>query len=273
VALVAVPLSTAGGQEAGVDEVARLRAALADLPDGLTVEVTGAPAFTADLTKVFDGADITLLAVTAGVVALLLLITHRSPFLWILPLLVVAATEQLTLRAVDTIVPALGIHLQEGQVTGIASVLVFGAARSRATSSTTASWPPAVESGTATSATVPSGENWAGATRPPAASRPRVADAPSSAARSGSVSGARSARLTTTTAGCTSLDGSWSWSRSTCVDCHRTDSPVAETGSGLSGRGRPKTTAPTTSAAATVSQAASRPRATRVNSDIGAALT
>ncbi|MFF4890875.1 MMPL family transporter [Micromonospora chersina] len=128
VALVAVPLSTAGGQEAVVAEVADLRAELADLPDALTVEVTGAPAFTADLTKVFDGADITLLAVTAGVVALLLLITYRSPFLWIVPLLVVAATEQLTLRAVDTIVPALGIHLQEGQVTGIASVLVFGAA-------------------------------------------------------------------------------------------------------------------------------------------------
>ncbi|MFG1658905.1 MMPL family transporter [Micromonospora chersina] len=128
VALVAVPLSTAGGQEAVVDEVAGLRAALADLPDALTVEVTGAPAFTADLTKVFDGADITLLAVTAGVVALLLLITYRSPFLWIVPLLVVAAAEQLTLRAVDTIVPAFGIHLQEGQVTGIASVLVFGAA-------------------------------------------------------------------------------------------------------------------------------------------------
>ncbi|MEU1838946.1 MMPL family transporter [Micromonospora chersina] len=128
VALVAVPLSTAGGQEVVVAEVADLRAALADLPDALTVEVTGAPAFTADLTKVFDGADITLLAVTAGVVALLLLITYRSPFLWIVPLLVVAATEQLTLRAVDTIVPALGIHLQEGQVTGIASVLVFGAA-------------------------------------------------------------------------------------------------------------------------------------------------
>ncbi|MGW1061387.1 MMPL family transporter [Micromonospora rubida] len=128
VALVAVPLSTAGGQEAVVTTVADLRAALDGLPDGLTAEVTGAPAFAADLTKVFDGADITLLAVTAGVVALLLLITYRSPFLWIVPLVVVAATEQLTLRAVDTIVPAFGIHLQEGQVTGIASVLVFGAA-------------------------------------------------------------------------------------------------------------------------------------------------
>ncbi|WP_328418772.1 efflux RND transporter permease subunit [Micromonospora sp. NBC_00389] len=128
VALVAVPLSTAGGQDEVTGTVSQVRAALADLPDGLTVEVTGAPAFTADLASVFEGADITLLAVTAAVVALLLLITYRSPFLWIVPLVVVAATEQLTLRAVDTIVPAFGITLQQGQVTGIASVLVFGAA-------------------------------------------------------------------------------------------------------------------------------------------------
>ncbi|MEU1886629.1 efflux RND transporter permease subunit [Micromonospora sp. WMMD987] len=128
VALLAVPLDTAGGQQAVADEVAQVRAALTGLPDGITAAVTGAPAFTADLTKVFEGADVTLLAVTAGVVALLLLITYRSPFLWIVPLIVVAATEQLTLRAVDTIVPAVGINLQEGAVTGIASVLVFGAA-------------------------------------------------------------------------------------------------------------------------------------------------
>ncbi|WP_422735936.1 MMPL family transporter [Micromonospora sp. WMMD729] len=128
VALVAVPLDTSGGQEEVTGTVADLREALADLPDPLTAEVTGAPALTADLSSVFEGADVTLLAVTAAVVAVLLLITYRSPFLWIVPLIVVAATEQLTLRAVDTIVPAVGINLQQGQVTGIASVLVFGAA-------------------------------------------------------------------------------------------------------------------------------------------------
>ncbi|MEV1316876.1 efflux RND transporter permease subunit [Micromonospora arborensis] len=128
VALVAVPLDTAGGQEDVTETVTQLRAAVADLPDTLTVEVTGAPAFTADLSSVFEGADVTLLAVTAAVVAVLLLITYRSPFLWIVPLAVVAVTEQITLRAVDTIVPAVGINLQQGQVTGIASVLVFGAA-------------------------------------------------------------------------------------------------------------------------------------------------
>ncbi|GGL95656.1 MULTISPECIES: MMPL family transporter [Micromonospora] len=128
VALVAVPLSTSGGQEQVADTVKELRAGLTGLPDVLTVEVTGPPAFTTDLTNVFEGADTTLLAFTAAVVALLLLVTYRSPFLWIVPLLVVAATEQLTLRAIETIVPAVGIHFAGGAVTGIASVLVFGAA-------------------------------------------------------------------------------------------------------------------------------------------------
>ncbi|MEV1108456.1 MULTISPECIES: MMPL family transporter [unclassified Micromonospora] len=128
VALVAVPLDTSGGQQEVATRVAELRDALSDLPDPLAAEVTGAPALTADLSSVFEGADVTLLAVTAAVVALLLLVTYRSPFLWIVPLVVVAATEQLTLRAVETIVPAVGINLQQGQVTGIASVLVFGAA-------------------------------------------------------------------------------------------------------------------------------------------------
>lgn len=127
VALIAVPLSTADGRDRTVETIDRLRAALDEGPPGLTVEVTGAPAFTTDLTRVFDGADSTLLAVTAAVVALLLLVTYRSPVLWIVPLAVVATTEQLTLRAIETIVPAVGINLQSGTVTGIASVLVFGA--------------------------------------------------------------------------------------------------------------------------------------------------
>ncbi|MEU8073620.1 MMPL family transporter [Micromonospora sp. NPDC049151] len=128
VALVAVPLSTEGGPSAVVDEVEKLREAVGGLPGELTVEVTGGPAFTADLGKVFEGADTTLLLFTAAVVAVLLLITYRSPFLWLVPLLVVGATEQITLRVVESLVPAFGIYLPSGQVTGIASVLVFGAA-------------------------------------------------------------------------------------------------------------------------------------------------
>ncbi|WP_416906169.1 MMPL family transporter [Micromonospora echinospora] len=128
VALLVVPMSTAGEQDVIAERVGELRDSLGGLPDPLRAEVTGAPAFATDLGEVFEGADVTLLAVTAGVVAVLLLITYRSPFLWLVPLAVVAATEQVTLRAIETIVPAVGINLNSGEVTGIASVLVFGAA-------------------------------------------------------------------------------------------------------------------------------------------------
>jgi RND superfamily putative drug exporter len=128
VALLAVPISTIGGDTAVTLKVKDLRSALARWPAELNPQVSGGPAFTTDLTAVFDGADVTLLAVTTGVVALLLLLTYRSPFLWLVPLVVVAGTEQVTLRAVETLVPALGIPLDTGATTGIASILVFGAA-------------------------------------------------------------------------------------------------------------------------------------------------
>ena len=60
-----------------------------DVPDGVRAEVTGPAAVQADLAAVFDGADFRLLAATASVVALLLVITYRSPILWVVPLLVV----------------------------------------------------------------------------------------------------------------------------------------------------------------------------------------
>lgn len=128
VALIVVPVSTADGDEAVATAVKDLRATLTGWPTQLQPLVTGGPAFTTDLTAVFEGADVTLLAVTLGVVAVLLLATYRSPFLWLVPLIVVAATEQLTLRAVQTVVPAVGIRLDAGAVTGITSILVFGAA-------------------------------------------------------------------------------------------------------------------------------------------------
>ncbi|CAA9266934.1 MAG: transporter, MMPL family [uncultured Corynebacteriales bacterium] len=127
VAIVAVPLSTAGEDTGIADRVAALReAAAADLPAGVRVQVTGGPAFTADLTAVFDGADNRLLLVTVAVVALLLLVTYRSPVLWLVPLIVVAATEQVTLRLVDLVLPVFGLAA-DGSTTGIVSVLVFGA--------------------------------------------------------------------------------------------------------------------------------------------------
>lgn len=63
-----------------------LRTAARDgLPDGLRVNVTGGLAFGADIANSFSGANFTLLAVTVGAVALLLIATYRSPVLWLVP--------------------------------------------------------------------------------------------------------------------------------------------------------------------------------------------
>ena len=64
------------------------------LPDDLRVEVTGGPAFGADIANSFSGANITLLAVTAAVVALLLIVTYRSPVLWLVPLAVIGFADR-----------------------------------------------------------------------------------------------------------------------------------------------------------------------------------
>ena len=77
------------------DQVSAIRATVkADLPDGLTAQVTGPAAVQADLAAVFDGADIRLLLVTAGVVAVLLVVTYRSPVLWLIPLAVVGVADR-----------------------------------------------------------------------------------------------------------------------------------------------------------------------------------
>ena len=94
-ALAAVPLDANLSGFALNDAVKSLRTnATTGLPDGLLAQVTGGPAFGADIANAFAGANITLLAVTAAVVALLLILTYRSPVLWLVPLLVIAFADR-----------------------------------------------------------------------------------------------------------------------------------------------------------------------------------
>ena len=82
-ALGIVSISEAGASDVA-DVVTQLRADLRDdLPDGVSAQVTGPAAIQADLAAVFEGADLRLLLATAAVVAFLLLITYRSPILWV----------------------------------------------------------------------------------------------------------------------------------------------------------------------------------------------
>ncbi|WP_083519030.1 MMPL family transporter [Serinicoccus chungangensis] len=107
--------------------VTQLRTDLADgIPDGVTAQVTGPAAIEADLASVFDGANITLLGTTAAVVALLLIVTYRSPILWVIPLLVVGVADQTAASAATHVLKLFGIPWDESTI-GILSVLVFGA--------------------------------------------------------------------------------------------------------------------------------------------------
>jgi len=89
--------------------------------------VTGPEAFIKDVGSIFEGADFLLLAFTAGVVALLLLVTYRSPILWLIPLAIVGTADGMAGILAGRVADALGF-VPDGSVTGILSVLVFGAA-------------------------------------------------------------------------------------------------------------------------------------------------
>ena len=97
-----------------------------DLPSGLIAKLTGPEGFQADIAGVFAGANFTLLAVTASVVILLLLITYRSPSLWLVPLLVIGTADRMAQILAGQVAQWFNITL-DGSVTGILSVLVFGA--------------------------------------------------------------------------------------------------------------------------------------------------
>ncbi|MBF6338530.1 MMPL family transporter [Nocardia abscessus] len=109
------------------DRIQEIRAAAREgLPEGLSLQVTGGPAFGADIADSFSGANVTLLAVTAVVVAVLLIATYRSPVLWLVPLLVVGAADRVATSA-GTALARLTPLTFDGSTSGVTSVLVFGA--------------------------------------------------------------------------------------------------------------------------------------------------
>ncbi|MEV4135032.1 MMPL family transporter [Dactylosporangium sp. NPDC049742] len=104
--------------------IERLRATVREAaPAGLTVQITGGPAFGADIASAFDGANFTLLAATIGIVAVLLLITYRSPVLWLVPLAVVGLADQVAAAVTAELGAVANLRFDAG----IISVLVFGA--------------------------------------------------------------------------------------------------------------------------------------------------
>jgi RND superfamily putative drug exporter len=126
VALLVVPLDPESDVAAQAERAQELRdVASADLDD-VRVYLTGAEGFEVDIAAVFAGADFTLLLTTVIVVAILLLITYRSPWLWLVPLVVIGVADALAGIVAGMVAAAVGVTL-DASVTGILSVLVFGA--------------------------------------------------------------------------------------------------------------------------------------------------
>lgn len=126
-AVAVVPLQADLSGFALNDKIKALRSAAAEgLPGDIRAEVTGGPAFGADIADSFSGANLTLLIVTATVVALLLIITYRSPVLWLAPLLVIGFADRVAAVVGSAVADAAGMT-PDGSTSGITSVLVFGA--------------------------------------------------------------------------------------------------------------------------------------------------
>ncbi|USQ79762.1 MMPL family transporter [Ornithinimicrobium faecis] len=123
-AMLSVPITLGADNSATADVVDDVRATVAEhTAQGLTAQVTGGPAFGADIASSFDGADITLLLVTIAIVAVLLIGTYRSPVLFLVPLLVVGVADQVA----SILTKWLGTTFDLQFDGGIISVLVFGA--------------------------------------------------------------------------------------------------------------------------------------------------
>jgi RND superfamily putative drug exporter len=121
-----VPVDATGATQVA-DAVKKLRSEAGELaPEGTTAQVTGPAAIQADLAGVFDGANTTLLLTTALVVAVLLILTYRSPFLWTVPLVVVGVADRLAAVLATHGLKLADVPWDESTV-GILSVLVFGA--------------------------------------------------------------------------------------------------------------------------------------------------
>jgi len=124
---VLVPITVGGGgwDQLGKD-VDKIRDISQPTLDGLTMHVAGPAGNAADSAKAFAGIDGRLLYATIGVVVVILLLTYRSPVLWLLP--VISAGGALT--ASQAVIYLLAKHAGltvNAQSAGILTVLVFGA--------------------------------------------------------------------------------------------------------------------------------------------------
>jgi len=126
---VVVPIKVAeegNGWEELAPRIQELRSIARADAGGLGVYVTGPAGSFADFADVFSGFDSTLLYITAAIVMVILLLTYRSPVLWILPLTCVFIALTVAQAVIYLLARHAGLTVN-GQSAFILTVLVFGA--------------------------------------------------------------------------------------------------------------------------------------------------
>ncbi len=124
---VIVPIDPgSGGWTIIGDTVDELKAITAGGPEGMSAHITGPGGFASDSAAAFDGLDGKLLLSAVGVVVVILLITYRSPLLWLLPVLSAGVALVAAQAVVYLLATRAGLTVN-AQSAGILTVLVFGA--------------------------------------------------------------------------------------------------------------------------------------------------
>ncbi|TPG12881.1 MMPL family transporter [Pedococcus bigeumensis] len=123
--IVPVDAGDAGWDSLGAT-VKDMRAIAQDRPAGLSMQVTGPVGFSADSSDAFSGLDGKLLFSAVGVVIFILLLTYRSPVLWLIPV-ISAGTALFVAQAVIYFLAKDDTLTVNAQSSGILTVIVFGA--------------------------------------------------------------------------------------------------------------------------------------------------
>ncbi|MGW4891482.1 MMPL family transporter [Kitasatospora sp. NPDC004240] len=123
--IVPVDIGT-GGWEDLRPAVDSMRATVAADDLGMSTHVTGQAGIGADQAEAFAGIDDTLLFATVAVVIILLLLTYRSPVLWLFPLLAAAVSLAVSQAVIYLLAEHAGLTVN-AQSAGILIVLVLGA--------------------------------------------------------------------------------------------------------------------------------------------------
>ncbi|WP_084338326.1 MMPL family transporter [Actinomadura oligospora] len=122
-----IPLAVAQRDGDAKTVVPEVRAqATEDRHGGLSVRLGGQGALAADMDRTYGSINGLLLVVTVSVVAVLLIVTYRSPLLWLVPLVCTGVAAVAGMAVADLLVRASGLTVN-AMSSGVMTVLIFGA--------------------------------------------------------------------------------------------------------------------------------------------------